>query len=166
MREPADSDRSLIDLARSALFEITEAETVGAVAGLVDDADGVIEVLFVSTMSGYPGWRWNVSLSTLDGDAPSVLETDLVPGEGALLAPDWVPWADRMADYRAAQVDAAGEDSESDEDDEDESDLLDSDDEEIDGLDFEDDDDDDDSDVDDIVGDGEPEAHSGREAQS
>jgi hypothetical protein len=155
MREPADADRALIDTAREALFEITDPETVGAVAG-IDDSVGVVDVYFASTMSGYPSWRWNVSVSTIDGDEyPSVLEAELLPGEGALLAPDWVPWADRLADYRAAQAESADGDNDDDEDldddDDDESDLdddLDDDDD----LDVSDDDDsDDDDDDDDLV---------------
>ena len=39
-----------------------------------------------------------------------MLETELMPGDGALLAPDWVPWADRLEEYKAAQAAiAAGE---------------------------------------------------------
>jgi hypothetical protein len=42
-----------------------------------------------------------------DSSEPFVLETELMPGDGALLAPDWVPWSDRLADYRSAQDVAA-----------------------------------------------------------
>lgn len=176
MREPADSDRGLIDAAREGLFEITDEETVGAVVGVDDSVDGVVDVFFASTMAGYPDWRWNVSVSTIEGaEAPSILEAELLPGEGSLLSPDWVPWADRLADYRAAQADAVtgdGEDSDLDDDDDDDDsddlddddddvdgddvDLLDADDE-IDGVDFESPDIDDDSDDDDSDDDDESE---------
>ena len=95
------------DLGRAALLEITTADAVGANAGSVDEGDGVVSVHFETTLAGYPGWHWTVSVAHIDGGAPSVLETELLPGDGALLAPDWVPWVDRLADYRAAQ-DAAG----------------------------------------------------------
>ena len=97
------------DLGRAALLEITSAETVGENAGSVDEGEGVVSVHFETTLDGYPGWHWTVSIARVDGEPPSVLETELLPGEGALLAPDWVPWVDRLADYRAAQ-DAAGVD--------------------------------------------------------
>ncbi|MFD1714533.1 DUF3027 domain-containing protein [Amnibacterium flavum] len=155
MREPQDADRGLIDRARVALFEITDAETVGPVVGLDDETEGVVNVLFASTMPGYPNWRWNVAVSVIDGvESPSVLEAELLPGEGALLAPDWVPWADRLADYRAAQGENEEEsedevaefgDDDLDDDDDDEEDLDDDDepdelvrpDSDIDGVDFE-----------------------------
>jgi len=95
------------ELGRAALLEITTADTIGANAGSVDEGEGVVSVHFETTLDGYPGWHWTVSIAHIDGGAPSVLETELLPGDGALLAPDWVPWVDRLADYRAAQ-DAAG----------------------------------------------------------
>lgn len=115
--------------ARAALAEITAASDVGELLEEVVEGDGVSTLSFATTRSGYPGWRWTVALAELPGEGPSVLEAELLPGEGALLAPDWVPWADRLEEYRAAQA-AAGElDAESaeegDEDDEDDVDVLD-----------------------------------------
>ena len=91
------------DLAREALLEITAPDTVGAYAGEKDEGDGAVSVLFESSMIGYPGWKWTVSIAEVEGSAPTVLEAELMPDDGALLAPDWVPWSDRLADYKAAQ---------------------------------------------------------------
>ncbi len=144
----------LTALAREALLEVTEESTVGAFAGTTDEGDGVVSVLFANRMAGYPGWRWTVSVAHVEGEDPSVLEVELMPGDGSLLAPEWVPWSERLADYRAAQegvdeadVDEADDDEESDEDFDDESD--DADDDESDDDDDESDDDDDESDDDD-----------------
>jgi hypothetical protein len=109
-------DPLLFEVAREALLEITTDESIGDPAGVIDVSEGVVSVQFESALSGYPGWRWTVSLSTLDDGAPSVLETELIPAEGALLAPDWVPWSDRLADYKAAQEATASETSEDSED--------------------------------------------------
>lgn len=109
------------ELAREALGSITTADTIGSPAGFVDEGDGVVTVYFETTMRGYTGWRWTVSIAHVEGLEPSVLETELTPGEGALLSPDWVPWADRMAEYRAAQA-AVGADSAADSDDDDDDD--------------------------------------------
>ncbi len=126
------------DLGRAALLDITSAESVGANAGSIDEGDGVTTVYFETLLSGYPGWRWTVSIAHVDGVEPSVLETELTPGDDALLSPPWIPWVDRLAEYKAAQ-DAAGEES----DDDDESGDDDSDDESDDSDDDEADDDDD-----------------------
>jgi hypothetical protein len=134
-------------LAREALREITADATVGELVGQSDEGEGVTTLSFATTMPGYPGWHWTVSVAELPGEAPSVLEVELMPGDGALLAPDWVPWSERLEEYRAAQA-AAAEASEGDElgdadaDDADELDDIDDDfgDDPDDGIDFEHDD--------------------------
>jgi hypothetical protein len=98
--------------ARDALAEITAAGTFGDLLSETQEDDGVYTLLFAATMGGYPGWHWTVSLAELEGEHPTVLETELMPGDGALLAPDWVPWSERLEEYRAAQA-AAGEPDES-----------------------------------------------------
>lgn len=96
-----------VDLARRALLEVTPPETVGSVAGHLVEDEHVLTLLFAADLSGYPGWHWSVTIARVDGGEPTVLETELMPGETALLAPEWVPWSERMADYRAAQEAAA-----------------------------------------------------------
>jgi len=98
--------------ARDALAEFTSAGTYGDLISETAEEDGVFTLLFAATMGGYPGWHWTVSLAEVPGSEPTVLETELMPGEGALLAPDWVPWSERLEEYRAAQA-AAGEPDES-----------------------------------------------------
>ena len=136
----------LTALARKALLEVTPESTVGASAGTVDEGDGVVSVLFANRMPGYPGWRWTVSIAQVEGDEPSVLEVELMPGDGSLVAPEWVPWSDRLAEYRAGQDSEHAHDDESEDDDE--SDDEDEDGDEFDGDD-ESDEDDDESDRDD-----------------
>ncbi len=142
-----DSD---FELGRSALLEITSAESIGAPAGSIDEGDGVTTVYFETLLAGYPGWRWTASIAHVQDTPASVLETELTPGDTALLSPAWVPWVDRLADYTAAQ-DAAGEDDAADgatdgldDDDSDDDDSDDNDDDDSDDDDNDDDDDDDD----------------------
>jgi hypothetical protein len=123
------------DLGRAALLEITTADTIGDNAGSIDEGEGVVSVHFETTLSGYPGWHWTVSIARVDGEEPSVLETELLPGDGALLAPDWTPWIDRLADYRAAQEAAgleAADADDSDDDDDADDDTDEDDDDELD----------------------------------
>lgn len=135
-----------VEIARAGLLEITDAKTVGDAFARVDEVDGVVSVLFHCTLDGYPGWHWTVSLAAVEGEAPTVLEAELQPGQGALLAPDWVPWADRLAEYQASQESEAGAHDDDPEDDSDEDDS-DEDDDEFDDADEEDDDSDEDDDL-------------------
>lgn len=162
--EPVADEELLaaVPLALSALAEITPEATIGEPLGYIVEGPHVLSLLFATRLSGYPGWRWTVTLARTDDAEPTVVEAELMPGEGALLAPDWVPWSERLADYQAAQqalaAQGAGlEDDESDEDENDDesddgSDEDESDDEDDDAFD-EDDDDEDDRDVHDLHGD-------------
>jgi len=159
----------LYEVAKAALLEITPEATIGAPSGQLEEA-GATTVTFLANMTGYPGWHWTVSIATLDDAEPSVLEVELMPGNGALLAPDWVPWSERLADYEAAQEALAAseepEDSELESDDDDDDDDLGSDvlhGGDLDGVDIdepEDDSDEDDSDDDDSDDDDDPDEES------
>ena len=142
-----DSD---FELGRGALLEITSAESIGAPAGSIDEGDGVTTVYFETLLSGYPGWRWTASIAHVHETPASVLETELTPGDAALLSPAWVPWVDRLADYTAAQDPAAEDDESNDELDDDESDDEDDDDDERDDDERDDDESDDEDDDDDL----------------
>ena len=94
-------------LAQRALLEVTSPESVGSVIGHIAEGEHVLSLHFAADLAGYPGWHWSVTVARVDDGEPTVLETELMPGERALLAPEWVPWSERLADYRAAQEAAA-----------------------------------------------------------
>lgn len=161
------------DIARAALAEITDPKTIGADEGFEAHEERVLSLFFECRLPGYPGWRWTATLSRLDGDEVNVLEVELLPGPGSVVAPEWVPWSERLAQYREAQARQAADEAAAaesaaaelaDEDEVDpEDDLLENDfsdfDDEIDGVDIDEDDidddgieeidDDDDDDIDD-----------------
>jgi hypothetical protein len=134
MRDRAVTADERARIARDALREITPDATVGELVSQADEGEGVTTLEFAATMSGYPGWHWTVSVAEVEDQAPTVLEAELLPGDGALLAPDWVPWSERLEDYRAAQAAVAAAEAEADDEDE-------SDDDESDDADHEHDDD-------------------------
>ncbi len=110
MTSKPDIDQRLVDahdLALAALREITPASTIGPAAGHLPEEDGSVSLRFENRLSGYPGWYWTVTVARVDDEEPTVLEVELLPGEGALLAPEWVPWAERLAEYRAHQAELA-----------------------------------------------------------
>lgn len=159
MTSKPDADERLLDahdLALDALREITPATSIGPAAGYLLEDDGSVSLRFENRLPGYPGWYWTVTVARVDDEEPTVLEVELLPGDGALLAPEWVPWAERLAEYRAHQVElaeqAAAETAESgDGADDDVDDIDDEDAEDLEDDDLEDDDlEDEDEDEDDI----------------
>ncbi|MGH3447018.1 MAG: DUF3027 domain-containing protein [Nocardioidaceae bacterium] len=95
------ADRALVaaaDEARTALGDAVDAGQFGAHLGTVTEADRVVTHLFAATMPGYDGWRWAVTLARAPRQkVVTVNEVVLLPGSDALVAPEWLPWKDRVA---------------------------------------------------------------------
>ena len=87
-----------VDLAREAAESIAEGGTVGDHLGMELDDERLGTHYFACTARAYPGWRWAITVARVPrGKVATVCETSLVPGEGALLSPQWLPYADRIA---------------------------------------------------------------------
>ncbi|WP_131103565.1 DUF3027 domain-containing protein [Ornithinimicrobium sufpigmenti] len=87
-----------VEVARAAAEEIAEPGTVGDHLGAVVEDDRVVTHSFACTATAYPGWRWSVTLARPPrARKATVNEVHLLPGEGALLSPEWVPYAERLA---------------------------------------------------------------------
>jgi hypothetical protein len=87
-----------VDLARGALDGIAEPGTVGEHLGVESLGERLAMHWFACTSPGYRGWRWGVSVARVPrGKVATVCETNLLPGSDAVLAPEWVPYADRLA---------------------------------------------------------------------
>ncbi|WP_329457263.1 DUF3027 domain-containing protein [Streptomyces sp. NBC_01497] len=86
-----------VDLARSAAEEVAAPGIVGAHVSVVADGDRVVTHLFECKDFGYRGWRWAVTVARASrAKAVFLDETVLLPGPDALLAPEWVPWSERL----------------------------------------------------------------------
>jgi hypothetical protein len=70
---------------------------VGAHLGVQAEGERIVTHLFDCADPAYTGWRWAVTVVRAPrAKAVTVSETVLLPGSDALLAPDWVPWHDRV----------------------------------------------------------------------
>ncbi|MDN6565890.1 MAG: DUF3027 domain-containing protein [Actinomyces sp.] len=86
-----------VEMAREAAESVARRGTVGDHEGVHLEGERLLTHYFATLEPGYAGWRWAVTLSRVPrGKVATVCEVDLVPGNGALLAPDWVPWEDRL----------------------------------------------------------------------
>lgn len=91
--------------ARDALLETEPENVVGEHIEVVAEDSRVVTHYFECTQDGYAGWRWYVTLARPPrGKTATVSESGLVPGDGALLAPEWVPWEERMRVYKEEQA--------------------------------------------------------------
>ncbi|TWP50049.1 DUF3027 domain-containing protein [Lentzea tibetensis] len=86
-----------IDLARAAAQDEAGAERVGAHVGVLAEDEYSVTHLFEADHAGYRGWNWAVTVAYAgEGTPVSVSEVVLLPGNEALVAPEWVPWSERV----------------------------------------------------------------------
>ncbi|CAL9536372.1 DUF3027 domain-containing protein [Streptomyces sp. NPDC090994] len=86
-----------VDLARAAAEEAAAPGVVGEHVGLVAEGDRVVTHYFACMELGYRGWRWAVTVARASrAKIVTVDEAALLPGPDAVLAPEWVPWSERL----------------------------------------------------------------------
>ena len=92
------SSEATVELARAAAVELAEQPSdVGEHLGSVVESDRLVSHRFASTAKGYRGWAWTVTVARVPrGRTATVCEAVLLPGDDAILAPEWVPWSQRL----------------------------------------------------------------------
>jgi hypothetical protein len=96
---PTDNFDAL-ELARAAvLADAGDPKLVGAYVSVdFDPENRMASYLFEARLPGYKGWRWVVTITKVDADAtPTICDVVVLPGPDALLAPEWIPYLDRIA---------------------------------------------------------------------
>ncbi|BCZ22941.1 hypothetical protein MYSE111917_26215 [Mycobacterium senriense] len=88
---------SAADQARAAVVEFSGPEMVGDYLGVGYEDPNTATHRFLAHLPGYQGWQWAVVVAAYPGaDHATISEVVLVPGPTALLAPEWVPWEERV----------------------------------------------------------------------
>ncbi|MFF0500244.1 DUF3027 domain-containing protein [Nocardia aobensis] len=85
-----------VGLARRALLEL-QPTGVGEHLGVTGENECAATHHFAATLPGYRGWQWEVVVAAApDAEYATVSESALLPGPDALVAPDFVPWDQRI----------------------------------------------------------------------
>ncbi|MEZ0107203.1 hypothetical protein ABH920_001194 [Catenulispora sp. EB89] len=86
-----------VDLALAAAEDVAGIGEVGRHVGMLAEGDRVVTHLFECKERGYRGWNWAVTLTRAPRTKFVTLdETVLVAGNESVLAPEWVPWSERL----------------------------------------------------------------------
>jgi hypothetical protein len=86
-----------VDFARAAAVEAAGEAAVGEHLGVDADGERVVTHYFATREWAYRGWRWAVTVTRASRSKLVTLdETVLLPGPDALVAPQWVPWSERL----------------------------------------------------------------------
>ncbi|ATL65517.1 hypothetical protein CRH09_04140 [Nocardia terpenica] len=85
-----------VGLARRALLEL-QPTGVGEHLGVTAEDDHAATHHFEATLPGYRGWQWAVVVAAPpEAEYATVSESALLPGPTALVAPEFVPWDQRV----------------------------------------------------------------------
>jgi Protein of unknown function (DUF3027) len=96
-RELDEACAAAVDLAQAAATDMAGAGQVGPHVGAESDGDRLVTHLFACLDPAYVGWRWAVTVARASrAKVVTVDECVLLPGPDSLLAPDWVPWSERV----------------------------------------------------------------------
>ncbi|MER2134778.1 MAG: DUF3027 domain-containing protein [Arthrobacter sp.] len=99
-RKPSKPDAVLaaaVESARAGLLEVAPEEQVGEWLSAVPEADRLVTHRFRANRPGYLGWEWYATVARVPrGKAATVCEVGLLPSADAILAPEWVPWSERV----------------------------------------------------------------------
>lgn len=96
-----------VNEARAALTGLVEEEQIGDYLSAAAQGDRLLTHRFAADRPGYRGWEWFVTVARAPRSKKvTVCEIGLLPGEDALLAPEWVPWAERVTEDEKESVSA------------------------------------------------------------
>jgi hypothetical protein len=88
---------ALVIAKQAAIEDAGKQDYVGEFYSIDSDEDRIATYLFEAKLPGYSGWRWAVTVAKLDEKSlPTICDVVLLPGSKALLAPNWVPYVERI----------------------------------------------------------------------
>ena len=97
--EPNKNDifGALVIAKKAAIEDAGKSEFVGEFYSIDSDEERVATYLFHAKLPGYNGWMWAVTVAKVDDQSDATIcDVVLLPGAKALLAPNWVPYSQRI----------------------------------------------------------------------
>ncbi len=86
-----------VDRARSGLLEVVPEDQLGRHMSAQVDGERLVTHRFEAFVPGYGGWQWYASVARVARSKDvTVCEVGLLPSSASLLAPEWLPWSQRV----------------------------------------------------------------------
>lgn len=86
-----------VDVAREALSDIATVPDIGKYVGARSEGIRCVTHLFECLLPGYVGWEWFATVTRVSRSKDATVnEVGLLPTNDSVLAPPWVPWAERV----------------------------------------------------------------------
>lgn len=91
--------------ALAAVQSIATDENIGKHIGVRSEGIRCATHLFECLLPGYVGWQWFATLTRVSRSKDATVnEVGMLPTEDSILAPPWVPWAERVRPEDAAEM--------------------------------------------------------------
>jgi hypothetical protein len=86
-----------VDFAREGVLQVAPAGQVGGHVTSYPEGERLTTHRFEAFVPGYGNWHWFITLARVArSKEPTICEVGLLPSETALLAPQWLPWSERV----------------------------------------------------------------------
>ncbi|MHA7181503.1 DUF3027 domain-containing protein [Arthrobacter sp. MDB2-24] len=104
-----------VERARRGVLEVAPEAQVGRHVSATIEGERLVTHRFEAFVPGYGGWQWYASVARVARSKDvTVCEVGLLPSAASLLAPEWLPWSERVRP-EDSEPDEAPSDSEPDE---------------------------------------------------
>ncbi|MDQ0733587.1 DUF3027 domain-containing protein [Arthrobacter agilis] len=86
-----------VDRARLGILEVAPEAQVGRHVSAVVEGERLVTHRFEAFVPGYGGWHWYASVARVARSKDvTICEVGLLPSEASLIAPEWLPWSERV----------------------------------------------------------------------
>lgn len=86
-----------VDRARSGLLDVVPEDQLGRHVSAQVEGERLATHRFEAFVPGYGGWQWYASVARVARSKDvTVCEVGLLPSSASLLAPEWLPWSQRV----------------------------------------------------------------------
>ncbi|MBG6225786.1 hypothetical protein IWX63_002369 [Arthrobacter sp. CAN_A2] len=97
-----------VERARQGVLEIAPEAQVGRHVSATIDGERLVTHRFEAFLPGYGGWQWYASVARVARSKDvTVCEVGLLPSPSSLLAPEWLPWSQRVRPEDSPQDEAS-----------------------------------------------------------
>ncbi|WP_052274219.1 DUF3027 domain-containing protein [Arthrobacter sp. L77] len=101
-----------VERARQGVLEIAPESQVGRHVSATIDGERLVTHRFEAFVPGYGGWQWYASVARVARSKDvTVCEVGLLPSSASLLAPEWLPWSERVRPEDSPQDEASPSDA-------------------------------------------------------
>ncbi|WP_394249185.1 DUF3027 domain-containing protein [Arthrobacter pityocampae] len=97
-----------VERARQGVLEVAPEAQVGRHVSATIDGERLVTHRFEAFVPGYGGWQWYASVARVARSKDvTICEVGLLPSSASLLAPEWLPWSERVRPEDSPQDEAS-----------------------------------------------------------